>query len=804
MKKRMLLFAVAATMSLVSCVNDILNVEENQAETPKVHLTFSASYNDDTKTQLVNGTDVWWNPYDVISVNGEYFWSTNEEPSPSADFEGEIAQADIYHAIYPAWNVWEWGVDGNVALVDVREGQNAVNGTFDNEVNVSAARTTADDLNLRFHNLLGYAAITIENDDLHLRKLTVQSQAGEFLSGLCALTWDGDSPTLEVWEEYGGSSSVYLDFSEDDKSGTYYIAMLPGTYSEGLIFRFEDDQEKYALMRISGSLTMEAGQIKNLGVISELNFKEDHQMQLARQESALYDIYHMCGGDSWTDNSNWCSDAPLAEWYGIETDEMGYVTSIDLGSNNLSGNLCLDCASDFKRLRSFKVNGVELTSNNLSACSLRSARIADAQSMEKDSSNRSKAVIEWVDIRGNGLIEKVFLYDCSIVDFRIENIAEVVLDNCDGISYMSGDCLSLSLKNCAFTPDGSPGGMTAVDAYLYNCQMESCGIASETLVFEQSSTYDTWYCNTSSRLEIIDSYCSTICSGDFREDTDIILKNATLWRSNWDEYSLKTLTCTLKGRDWDRLFENESGYNGSEQDALMQIFNSAGGSDWVDNTNWGSDKPLDEWYGVKTDDNGCVTEIDLQGNGLSAINLNLNLQTLPRLTSLNISDNDFNRLAIRGNEVMDEIELRMCASESISVDDVANVRIVDCDSLISIVGSCTSLLVMDCAFKNEASTPFNINAESAHILNCSMHSCGLSSDVLIFEQSSTYDTWYCNTSSRLEIIDSYCSTICGWDFDEDADIILENATLWRSNWDDESHVTLTCSLKGRDWGRLFE
>ena len=91
MKKRMILFAVAATMSLVSCVNDILNVEENQAETPKVHLTFSASYNDDTKTQLVNGTDVWWNPYDVISVNGEYFCSTNEEPSPSADFEGEIA-----------------------------------------------------------------------------------------------------------------------------------------------------------------------------------------------------------------------------------------------------------------------------------------------------------------------------------------------------------------------------------------------------------------------------------------------------------------------------------------------------------------------------------------------------------------------------------------------------------------------------------------------------------------------------------------------------------------------------------------
>ena len=129
---------------------------------------------------------------------------------------------------------------------------------------------------------------------------------------------------------------------------------------------------------------------------------------------------------------------------------------------------------------------------------------------------------------------------------------------------------------------------------------------------------------------------------------------------------------------------------------------------------------------------------------------------------------------------------------------------MDCDSLSSIGGSCKELLVKDCEFKYGASTPFEINVENAHILGCSMHSCGLSSDVLVFEESSTYDTWYCVTSSRLEIINSYCSTICGWDFDEDADIILENATLWRSNWDDTSLVTLTCSLKGRDWDRLFE
>lgn len=288
------------------------------------------------------------------------------------------------------------------------------------------------------------------------------------------------------------------------------------------------------------------------------------------------------------------------------------------------------------------------------------------------------------------------------------------------------------------------------------------------------------------------------------DDTDIILQNATLWRSNWDEYSLRTLNCTIKGEDWDELFDDEAGNDGSEQIVLMRLFNLANGSEWTDNTNWGSDKPLDEWYGITTDAEGYVTAIDLKGNGLSAATLIFDFRNLSRLASLDISDNSFSCLKINGNGELDEIELKRCVSESISVENIAKVSIVECDSLASISGSCTELLVKDCAFRTNVSTPFGIYAESAHILNCTMHSCGLNSDILVFEQSTTYDTWYCYTSSRLEIIDSYCATICGWDFDEDADIILENATLWRSDWNDESLVTLTCSVKGRDWSGLFE
>ena len=30
----------------------------------------------------------------------------------------------------------------------------------------------------------------------------------------------------------------------------------------------------------------------------------------------------------------------------------------------------------------------------------------------------------------------------------------------------------------------------------------------------------------------------------------------------------------------------------------MALYNSAGGADWTDNTNWGSEEPLGRWFGI--------------------------------------------------------------------------------------------------------------------------------------------------------------------------------------------------------------
>ena len=46
------------------------------------------------------------------------------------------------------------------------------------------------------------------------------------------------------------------------------------------------------------------------------------------ERTALVSIYESSGGDSWTRNDNWCSDKPLSDWYGVETDAWGHVTAL--------------------------------------------------------------------------------------------------------------------------------------------------------------------------------------------------------------------------------------------------------------------------------------------------------------------------------------------------------------------------------------------------------------------------------------------------------------------------------------------
>ena len=58
-------------------------------------------------------------------------------------------------------------------------------------------------------------------------------------------------------------------------AGTYYVAILPGTYSQGLVFTFANNEGKEVVKGISGNLVLNAGEVANIGTVGTLNFNAE-------------------------------------------------------------------------------------------------------------------------------------------------------------------------------------------------------------------------------------------------------------------------------------------------------------------------------------------------------------------------------------------------------------------------------------------------------------------------------------------------------------------------------------------------
>ena len=86
--------------------------------------------------------------------------------------------------------------------------------------------------------------------------------------------------------------------------------------------------------------------------------------------AALEAVYRATGGDDWTDNTNWLTDAPLKDWYGVEANGQGRVTGLRLGAydesqqenvgNGLTGRLPPELGA-LGHLRRLQVEGNPLT-----------------------------------------------------------------------------------------------------------------------------------------------------------------------------------------------------------------------------------------------------------------------------------------------------------------------------------------------------------------------------------------------------------------------------------------------------------
>lgn len=268
--KKNLFYCALAALVFSSCVKEsVTDVVADGLET----ITFEASASPESKTTLVDGRKVYWCSGDQISVAGAAAAFANSlaegETAAKTAFTGEVAAADVYYAAYPYSAVDKW--DGAVVTLKAPMRQTAGVGTFADGQNLAVASTTSQEKAFTFQNVLGYAAVTINAAEV--KSVYVTANGGEPLYG--QVTVDCSAAVPAIGEAVSnGSHTVTLTADETFAPGTYYIALLPGTYSEGLTFDFVSADGKIATKSLDGPIELKAGCINTVGTVAELTWTD--------------------------------------------------------------------------------------------------------------------------------------------------------------------------------------------------------------------------------------------------------------------------------------------------------------------------------------------------------------------------------------------------------------------------------------------------------------------------------------------------------------------------------------------------
>ena len=328
MKTLLALMAGVMTFSACSNEDVLTNETPNVKPEVEGIRTFTAFTESDGATRAtIDGFDVKWQENDEIVVMNEYshitkFTLDEGANTTSGTFTGSIIGSDIY-AVYPyaeeevevTWDLvesianeiglgpyyeaWdgdphEYGEDDNFDMLygaigdvidalfnggTIKENPTSLEGSTIKDVilpyiqKVAAGQVVdpkavlmaakADDVdNLAFKNICAYIKVTTTTP---CASIQVWGHSGEDVL-TATLDVDMSSGTPTISNHYNNSGSVRLQAAEGNLApGTYYIAVLPGTLTNGLEVRFYTSEYVYSVRSIDTSFTFERNKVYNAG-----------------------------------------------------------------------------------------------------------------------------------------------------------------------------------------------------------------------------------------------------------------------------------------------------------------------------------------------------------------------------------------------------------------------------------------------------------------------------------------------------------------------------------------------------------
>ena len=329
-------------------------------------------------------------------------------------------------------------------------------------------------------------------------------------------------------------------------------------------------------------------------------------------------LYNSTGGANWTNSTNWLTNAPLGDWVGVDTNDDGRVTGINLEANNLSGQLPSEFG-DLVFLERINVSSNQLTGElpqsltnltppeyfyfdaNAGLCAPGNASfqawlqsIADFRGDTCDTPPappEPPPTSECMDaLTGDATISGAWTSGC------------VSENNSDGKTYYAR-FYTFTLNNPA---DVTITLTSDINTYLYLMS----GTGKDGEVLHETADPD----GTNSRI------AAALAPGDY-----------TIEATTHDSGAVGDFTLTVSG------ITQQPAAN-PDRAGLAALYNSTGGANWTNSTNWLTNAPLGDWVGVDTNDDERVTGINLEANNLSG-QLPSEFGDLIFLERINVSSN---------------------------------------------------------------------------------------------------------------------------------------------------------------------
>lgn len=305
-----------------------------------------------SRVHLENGGKVVWDINDQICVFSNLqttpiqFRCTSTDKNKASFISNEKIKGDTFYAFYPYAESFVEGDSIKYSLPSYYDIENFTNSYFQRSPMIAKSNTNE----FLFKHTCGVIRFSITGTKL-VKSLSLEGNNNEIIAGTGYINLTNKTPILSIPPDAAdASTSQWITMYPKQLSSIptdFYFIVPIGEFTKGLTLRiFTSDDESYEVKKVTNkAITISRSVIKSFSTF-DLDELIEQELEEEKQErdityKTLMEFYNSTNGENWIDNTNWGSDKPFDEWYGVTVPytNINTIHSIYLAYNNLSGYL---------------------------------------------------------------------------------------------------------------------------------------------------------------------------------------------------------------------------------------------------------------------------------------------------------------------------------------------------------------------------------------------------------------------------------------------------------------------------------